>query len=150
VEQPRVLPDNSLNTGKGRDFQSTAAEILGAHFQTKFDLDVALDIGSPPKVHRFDLVSTDRKFVGECKNYCWTIGGNVPSAKMAFMNEAMLYLSLAPIDSVRFITLRRDTHPRTGEALADYYCRTYRHLFHGAFLIEIDLATSAVREIGRV
>ena len=52
-------PDNRLNTGKGRSFQVSAAEILAAHFGIVFQLDYPIAIGRPPKLHRFDLASTD-------------------------------------------------------------------------------------------
>ena len=82
-------PDNRLNTGKGRSFQEKAAIVLAAHFGTEFHLDHPILIGKPPKLHRFDLVSTNLQHVGECKNYSWTETGNVPSAKMGFINEAV-------------------------------------------------------------
>lgn len=140
--------DNSLNTGKGRTFQVLAAEILAAHLGTEFNLDHAIGIGQPPKAHRFDLVSTDLRYVGECKNYSWTETGNMPSAKMGFINEALLYLSYLPKDTVRFIVTRVDRHARRQETLTEYYFRTYRHLLENVRLFEIDIDTGAVREHG--
>ena len=85
-----MATDNSLNTGKGSSFQTLAAKMLSEHLSVEFRLDYAIAIGKPPKLHRFDLVSTDVRFVGECKNYSWTETGNTPSAKMGFVNEAIL------------------------------------------------------------
>jgi len=138
--------DNSLNTGKGHTFQALSAKILSAHFGTQFNLDHAIGIGKPPKPHRFDLVSTDFQFVGECKNYSWTETGNMPSAKMGFINEALLYLSYLPKDTTRFIVTRVDRHARRQETLTEYYFRTYRHLLENVRLFEIDIDTGAVRE----
>ena len=45
--------------------------------------------------------------------------------------------------------MRKDVHPRRHERLADYYYRTYRHLLGGVFIIEVDLDSRALREIGR-
>lgn len=139
--------DNSLNTGKGRDFQEVASRLLGSHYGVTFELDCPMPIGSPPKQHRFDLVSTDRRFVGECKNYSWTETGNVPSAKMGFVNEAVFYLSHLSTDARRFIVLRLDSHTRRKESLADYYFRTYRHLLNGIVIVELDPASGVIREL---
>jgi len=76
-----IPTDNSLNPEKGRSFQKLAAKILSQHFNVEFHLDYPIPIGNPPKEHRFDLVSTDHNYIGECKNYSWTKSGNVPSAK---------------------------------------------------------------------
>jgi hypothetical protein len=86
--------ENRLNLGKGKRFQERVAELLSRHFQVRFELDCPLAIGNPPKEHKFDLVSSDVRYVGECKNYTWTKTGNVPSAKMGFVNEAVLYLPI--------------------------------------------------------
>lgn len=66
----------------------------------------ALAIGNPPKDHTFDLVSVDLHDVGESKNYSWTEGNNVPSAKMGFINEAVFYLQHVPRDKHRFVVMR--------------------------------------------
>lgn len=139
--------DNSLNTGKGRSFQKQAAELLSIHFGVLFKLDYPIKIGNPPKEHCFDLVSVNLQYVGECKNYSWTEAGNVPSAKMAFINEAVLYLSFLPADKIRFIAMRKDVHPTRGETLAEYYHRTYHHLLGDIFIIEIDFESDSLREI---
>ncbi|MDQ2996489.1 MAG: hypothetical protein M3R61_05455 [Chloroflexota bacterium] len=142
-------PDNQLNTGKGRSFQVSAAAILAAHFGVVFQLDYPIAIGRPPKLHRFDLASTDVHYVGECKNYSWTESGNVPSAKMGFINEAVFYLSFLPAERVKFVVMRKDHHLRRVESVANYYYRTYQHLLNGIFMIEIDIDTGSFREIGR-
>jgi hypothetical protein len=48
----------------------------------------------------------------------------MPSAKMAFLNEAVLYLSHLPREMHKFIVLRRDLHIRRNETLVAYYVRT--------------------------
>lgn len=139
--------DNSLNTGKGREFQRVAADLMGRHFSVKFRLDYPMPIGTPPKQHRFDLVSDDKHYIGECKNYAWTEGNNVPSAKMGFINEALFYLSFCPPTTVRFVVMRKDIRNTTGESLADYYFRTYRHLRNGTLVIEIDISGGTIRVV---
>jgi hypothetical protein len=139
--------DNSLNTGKGRDFQQLAAKLLGSRFGVRFQLDYPIAIGTPPKAHKFDLVSEDLRYVGECKNYAWTETGNMPSAKMGFLNEAVLYLSHVPHDTrTRFIVMRLDRHFKRQETLVEYYLRTYQHLLSGLMLYEIETESGVIRE----
>ena len=141
--------NNRLNPRKGRAFQKLAAEILSRHFGVEFRLDYPIPIGNPPKEHRFDLVSIDSRYVGECKSYSWTEGGNVPSAKMGFVNEAVFYLLFLSPEIVRFVVMRKDIHPRRGESLADYYYRTYHHLLNGVLILEVDTESGKLREIER-
>ena len=136
---------NRDNPRRGKEFQELAASVLAEYWGVPFDLEVPFKIGHPPKSHRFDMASTNRKFVGEAKNFSWTESGNMPSAKMAFMNQAVFYLSHLPADITRFVVMPRDIRPRTGEPLADYYHRTYRHLLNGVLVIEIDTAQRKVR-----
>ncbi len=144
--------DNSLNPGRGRDFEAVALKALSVHFQIPFTSNHAIEIGSPAKFHRFDLVGLrgDQAVIaGECKCYSWTETGNVPSAKMAFINEALLYLSCLPPDVLRFVVLPLARHAKRQETLAEYYYRTYRHLLRGVSVLEIDVATGAIRTFGQ-
>ncbi len=143
-----MLEPNSKNTGKGKSFQTIAAEVLGQHFRVGFQTEHPILIGNPPKNHKFDLVSENGKYIGECKNYSWTEGGNVPSAKMGFINEAVFYLQHISSDKFRFVILRRDVDKKHNETLADYYYRTNKHLLNGVFVIEIDVLTKSVRILG--
>lgn len=144
------MPDpNSMNTGKGREFQRKAVEILSRHFGITFQMEYPVPIGNPPKEHKFDLVSVDLQYVGESKNYSWTETGNVPSAKLGFINEAVFYLQHLPTEKKRFVVLRKDVHARHRESIAEYYYRTNKHLLNGIFIIEIDLVTGKVLEFGR-
>jgi hypothetical protein len=140
---------NSLNTGKGRYFQQGASVILAEHFKCgKFALDYSHSIGNPPKEHKFDLASEDGRFVGECKNFSWTDGGNIPSGKIAKLNEAVLFLSFLPPANRRFIAMRRDVRPMHKESLAEYYHRINAHLLRGIEIVEVDLNAGTARKIG--
>lgn len=138
---------NSMNTGIGRDFQIQTAKILKDFYKVQFQLEHSIPIGNPPKEHRFDIVSIDRLYVGECKNFSWTETGNVPSAKMGFINQAVFYLQFLSNNMNRFVVMRRDVHPRRGESLADYYFRTYRHLLNDIYILEIDLTSNTIRKL---
>ena len=136
---------NSDNPRIGKEFQTLAANILSDYWKVPFNLEVSFSIGDPPKLHKFDLASSDGKYVGEAKNYSWTETGNMPSAKMAFVNQAVLFLSYLPASKIRFIVMRRDIRQATNEALVDYYYRTYQHLLKNILLVEIDTMSRNVR-----
>lgn len=137
------------NVASGAAFQALAARVMGEHLGCSFRLEVPLAIGSPAKNHRFDLVSADGRFVGECKSFTWTATGKMPSAKITTMNEAVFYLSFLPDRVMRFLVVKRDLRHGHGESLADYFWRTNRHLLAGVRVYEIDLSTLDLREIGR-
>lgn len=137
---------NSANTSKGKIFQILAASILSIHFGVDFNLEQPIAIGNPPKLHNFDLASEDLQYVGESKNYSWTEGNNVPSAKMGFVNEAVFYLQHLPHETNRFVVMRKDYNARRNQTIAEYYYRTNNHLLNGVFIIEIDPVTQDVRE----
>jgi hypothetical protein len=138
---------NRENPAAGRAFHTAAARLLEKYFGVGFHLDRPLEIGEPSKVHRFDFVSVDLRYVGECKNYSWTEGGNIPSAKMALINEALLYLSFVPKPARRYVAMRYDVCDRRSETLASYYYRTYGHLLGGTSIIEVDVDRSRVLEV---
>lgn len=150
METNRVSAVNSQNPSIGAQFQEKACEILSKHFQVEFQEEYLIEIGDPPKGHRFDLASIDLRYVGECKNYSWTTSGNVPSAKMGFMNQAVFYLSLLPKSIARFVVMRKDMHPKRSETLAEYYYRTYHHLLQGIAVLEVDLENDTVKEINMI
>ena len=141
-------PANNLNPARGREFESVASKVLGDYYHVVFRAGNAIEIGDPPKKHKFDLVSTDLRYIGECKNYSWTETGNIPSAKMAFLNEAVFYLQHLKDATNKFLVLRKDNHEKHSETLAEYYYRINRHLLNGVFIIEIDITNYSVKTIG--
>jgi len=143
--------DNNQNPARGAEFERQAQDILSEHFGVVLQRACAIPIGYPPllKEHQFDLATEDLKCVGECKNISWTESGNVPSAKMTSVNQAVFYLTFVSDAKYRFVVMKRDTHPRRQETLAEYYYRTYRHLLGEIFIIEIDITTKAVKEFGK-
>jgi hypothetical protein len=114
----------------------------------EFYLEYPVLIGNPPKKHKFDLVSADFRYIGECKNYSWTETGNVPSAKMTCLNEAVFYLQHVSHDTHRFVVLRRDTCVKRTESLGEYYFRMNQHLLNGVLVLELDVEAQSLCEIG--
>lgn len=102
---------------------------VSEYFQTDFDLEVAIPIGHSSKKYKFDCVSDGKKIVVECRCYAWTDIGNVPSAKMMGMNEALFYMRYLPEDTIKVLCIKKATHPKKRETVAEYYVRYYQISF---------------------
>lgn len=46
--------------------------------------------------------------------------------KMSTLNEAVLYLRSVNYNARKILAMKKDVRLRTGESLAEYYCRIYR------------------------
>ena len=139
---------NSENPKKGKEFENKVASALRILYKKEFHTQ-AIPIGNPPKPHKFDLVSDDKSIVAECKNYSWTETGNIPSAKMAFLNQAVLYLSHISKEAKKIIVLRKDRHPKRKESLAEYYVRTYSYLLEEICIMEFDVDKMVLERQGK-
>ncbi|MCK5598693.1 hypothetical protein KAI78_03630 [bacterium] len=129
---------NKKNPSKGKTFQLIAKEVLEREFGIEFESEVKMDIGNPSKGHKYDLATSDRKVVVECKCYSWTKSGNVPSAKLGFLNEAAFYLSFLPANVTKIIVIKKDYHEKKKLTLAQYYFSRYKHLLQNIQILEID------------
>ena len=120
---------SASNAHVGRDFAAVAAQILLERGITvEPEVSVPVGIGPTKKNHSFDLGSEKPPTLVECKSHSWTVGGNVPSAKMTVWNEAMYYFLAAPQHYRKILFVLRDARANSGETLAQYYVRTYTHL----------------------
>lgn len=134
------------NAHVGRDFESVAQE----HFrQTGVLLNrsfpVQLGAASEKGRRLFDLGSESPLILVECKSHRWTVGGNVPSAKVTVWNEAMYYFFLAPQEFRKVLFVLRDFNEKRQESLARYYVRNYGHLIpRGVEILEYDEASGQV------
>lgn len=140
---------NSENPKVGRKFQLAVKSWYENSLNKLFEVERKIAIGNPPKLHSFDISDQDEKIVIECKCYTWTETGNVPSAKMGFVNEAAFYLSFLNSDVEKVIVMARSTHPKRNETLAEYYFRTYRHLLGKIKIMEYDSVSKKMKMIGQ-
>ncbi|MCL2852422.1 MAG: hypothetical protein FWE20_05230 [Defluviitaleaceae bacterium] len=138
---------NSQNPKTGKGFELVVKAWFEAHYEKGFVNNKPFNIGNPPKPHRFDVVSNDNSIVAECKCYTWTETGNIPSAKMGFVNEASFYLSFIH-NAATYIVMKKSAHVKRTETLADYYFRTNRHLLGNTRILEYDVEQGIMREIG--
>ena len=129
---------NSENPKVGRAFQELVLKNMERYFDIAFDMEVAIPIGKPSKNHKFDCVSEDGKIIVECKCYTWTNTGNVPSAKLMGLNEALFYMSYLSADSTKILCIKKSVYPGKIETLAEYYCRIDGHLLRDVKVYEVD------------
>lgn len=126
------------NFEKGEAFKIGVSRTLEHRLGVRFDMEVGIPIGSPPKLHKYDLVSENRAFVGECKALTWTAAGNVPSAKITNLREAVQLLRLLPSAAKPFLAMKRSVHPKNGQSLADYFVRLNRYLVRELAILEFE------------
>ncbi|MBQ4371297.1 MAG: hypothetical protein II803_02685 [Firmicutes bacterium] len=139
---------NSDNPKIGKIFQCQVCDWFTSRYGNSFELEIELPIGDPPKGHSFDIVDVGHSIVIECKRYTWTETGNVPSAKIRTLNEAVLFLSFLPESYTKYIVMLRSYHAKKQETLAEYYYRTNGHLLGDIIVAEYDPETREMRIIG--
>ena len=118
------------NKHRGTNFEEIAGQIISELKGVSLTKDIGIDIGISKikKKHKFDLGNEEKRILVECKHHEWTITGNSPSAKMTIWNEAMLYFAMTPKNFTNILFVKKSVHEKKKENLAEYYCRTYRHL----------------------
>lgn len=127
--KPNQRVGSVSNAHVGTDFESVALDYyagVGLALERRFPVELGVD--STKKIHCFDLGSKAGRMLVECKSHRWTVGGRVPSAKMAVWNEAMYYFHLAPPVYRKVLFVLHDRREKAGESLQAYYKRTYSHL----------------------
>ena len=124
----------TTNASVGRKFE-TAAKIaienkIGNNLILDFSYKKCIGIESCLKEHKFDLGNKSQKIIVECKSHRWTIGNNVPSAKLTIWNEAMYYFSILKEEYLKifFVAEHLRTKSNKTESLVEYYIRTRKHL----------------------
>jgi len=132
-----------------RPFVDAAAEAGSHFFSVGLRTVIPIAIGSPPRLHSFDLASEDLSVVGECRNITWTESGVAPIGELSQVSEAVLCLSGAGKAQTRFIVLRRSVCGPSGESLAEFYMRTHGHLLGPVRLLELDVDSGRLVEIHR-
>lgn len=139
------------NPAKGKAFRDAARPILERELGVHLLPEVALQVGHPPKDHKFDLVSEERTWILECKDLAWRANGGVPQAKITSITEAAAGLLQCVQQSCRrALVLGRATHSKQRETLAEYYVRLHRHNLAAVVAVaEIDPAARTLRWLVR-
>ena len=128
---------NSENPHVGRQFQELVKTVLEDAYCTAFEQEASIPIGKPAKDHKYDLANRDRSIVAECKCYTWTDSGNVPSAKLMGLDEAVFYFGFLPQGTKKILCMKKATYQGKTETLAEYYVRVHGHLLGDVFVYEI-------------
>ena len=141
------MNSNSDNPKVGKAFQDKVKQWFEVNRDTTLISECPIDIGTPPKPHKFDIADTYAQLVIECKCYTWTDSGNIPSAKLRGLNEAIFYFSFLPSHTEKVLVMAYAVHPKKEETLAEYYWRTNSHLFGDVKVMEFNPITQEMRQI---
>lgn len=129
---------STSNAQVGADFELIAKEFFekdGLVLTPNHRVLVGVD--GRTKERRFDLGSERPAILIECKSHTWTSTGNIPSAKLAVWNEAMLYFHVTPLHYRKILFALKSM--RGVESLATYYVRCNAHLIpRGVEIWEFD------------
>lgn len=141
------MNSNSENPKVGKVFQDKVKKWFESNRNIALLSECPINIGLPPKPHKFDISDTYEQLVIECKCYTWTDSGNIPSAKLRGLNEAVFYFSFLPSHIEKLLVMAHAVHPKKEETLAEYYYRTYGHLLGDVKIIEFNPVTLQMRQI---
>ena len=139
---------NSENPKVGKMFENKVKQWFENNMNLRFDLEHPIFIGKPAKPHKFDVADVDENVVIECKCYTWTDSGNIPSAKLMGLNQAIFYFSFLPSQTEKILVMAHAIHPKKSETLAEYYYRTHQHLLGDVKIMEFNIVTNKMRIIG--
>ena len=132
------------NVAVGQAFCEEVQDVLSKRLGMRFDEEVPIGVGLPPKPHRFDLANRDAKVVVECKAFTWTSTGKMPSAKITTAREAVLYLQWLPDEWRKILAMSRSTRLSHRESLAEYFVRLNMHLLGDVAVVEVDCGSARV------
>lgn len=138
---------NSENPKVGREFQEKVKQWFETNTKYTFELERPVLIGNPAKLHKFDIAEKLETIVIECKSYTYTVSGNIPSAKLTSLNEAVFYFSLLPAQTEKILVMAYAAHPKRRETLAEYYYRINRHLLSDVKVFEFNIETNEMRKL---
>ena len=103
----------SSNRETGDAFQRLARSTLQKLTGLVFELEVPIPLGRPPRNHKFDFASADRRIVGESKCLVWTVSDNAPAAKLETVRGALRDLQNLPEGTKTFIVMKPIAGART-------------------------------------
>ena len=133
-----IMNQNKDNPKTGAIFQERVLEWFVRERKVGFKSEKAINIGNPAHPHKFDIADENCNIVIECKCYSWTDAGNIPSAKLMGLNQAVFYFSFLSFDVEKILVMARAVHPKRRESLAEYYFRINKHLLGDVKIFEFD------------
>ncbi len=139
-----IMNKNSEKPKVGKEFEKVVKEWAELYYDCEFESEKPVEIENPCKPHKFDLVSKHGDIVIECKCYTWTESGNVPSAKLATLDEAILYMRSIEYPAKKIIALSYDFCEKKNMTLAKYFCEKKGHLLEDISVWEIKDSENAI------
>jgi hypothetical protein len=135
------------NAHAGNEFENLVCEhFMGLGLRLVRGFQVPVGIGEIKKQRKFDWGSEDPPILIECKSHAWTVGGNIPSAKMTVWNEAMYYFYMVPEKYRKVLFTLRSVREET--SLATYYIKCNGHLIpRGVEIWEYDTAATQAHRL---
>lgn len=110
------------NTKKGILFELKVKRLLEEKYNCDLLEQEVIKIGfSTLKEHKYDFINSE--MVVECKDYSWTKGNNIPSAKISHLREVMLYFSVTSNRYRKLLVLNRSIRTSNNESLGEYFIR---------------------------
>jgi hypothetical protein len=146
MKESRAMGDNNFqrigsisNAHVGNDFEDFVRDHFAAQGLNLIrGFKVPVGIGATKRPRKFDWAATIRRSSFECKSHAWTVGGNIPTAKMTVWNEAMYYLYMAPNTYRKLLVTLKSV--REEISLASHYIKCYGHLIRrGVEVWEYDI-----------
>jgi hypothetical protein len=126
------------NVKKGRLFREEVRRVMRVEHRIPLEAEVAIEIGSPPKMHKFDLVNLQDRVVVECKRYKWKVGGSVPNGKITGLVAAVSELENLSGQWTRILAMYRSTRGIPEQSLAEYFVQKNEHLLADVVVVEVD------------
>lgn len=148
---PHQRSGSQSNAEAGRALEQVAKSFFASQgIDLQIGHTLLLGHGARKKGRAFDLGCDRQKVLVECKSLKWRHGGNVPSAKISVLNEAMFYFHLAPEEYRKILFMLHHKCDRRGVTLAEYYLATYGHLIpSNVEFFEYDEEKRAVKALNR-
>ena len=112
------------NAQKGLEFERIAKKYFEEKHKVKFK-KTKIKIGfNGGKLREVDLVNEELKIIIECKNFRYTSGNNVPSAKISDFIKEVYKLYIAPEEYKKIICISK-SYNKKGISLKNYILDKY-------------------------
>lgn len=116
---------STSNSQVGIDFEAKAKNYLEKRFNCAFTKNFGLKIGinnSRKKLHRFDLGCKDNNIIVECKSHTWTESGNMPSAKVTVLREAIFYFHFVRFSIYKNFICQKKYSSKKWRIISSIFC----------------------------
>jgi hypothetical protein len=118
-------------------FREEVRRFMSAEHGILLETEVAIEIGSPPRIHEFDLANLQDRVVVECRRYKWKVGGHVPNGKFRKLLAAVSELENLSGQWTRVLAMYRSMRGVSEQSLAEYFVQKNEHLLSDVVVVEV-------------